>query len=256
MKIKNGKVFIGHEFVDTDVEFDSRFQNIGQLEGRADIDATDCYVIPGLVDIHTHGNSGEDFSDGKVEAFQTMADWYAAHGVTSFLATTMTLTEPVLMPAMHAVRDWKRSGGAKCAGIHLEGPFICRGKCGAQDPKNLHLPDIDMFNRLNEASGNNIKLITMAPETEGSMEFIREASKVCTISVGHTEANYEIAMEAFRNGATHVTHLFNAMPAFAHREPAVVGAARDADASVELICDGMHIHPSVIRATTSCSATS
>ena len=249
MKIKNAKVFVGRSFVDADIEFDQKITAIGQLDGAADVDAEGCYVIPGLIDIHTHGNSGEDFSDGKIEAIQPMADFYAANGVTSFVATTMTLKEETLMPAMHAIRDWKRSGGAKCAGIHLEGPFVSREKCGAQDPRNLALPDIGMFNRLNEASGNQVRLITMAPELEGSMEFIREASKVCTISVGHTTADYDTAMEAFKNGATHVTHLFNAMPTFQHRAPGVIGAGRDANASVELICDGLHIHPSVIRAT-------
>lgn len=249
MKIKNAKVFVGRSFIDADVEFDKKITAVGQLDGAADVDAEGCYVIPGLIDIHTHGNSGEDFSDGKMDAIQTMSDFYAANGVTSFLATTMTLKEETLMPAMHAVRDWKRNGGAKCAGIHLEGPFVSKAKCGAQDPANLHLADVDMFNRLNDASGNQIRLITMAPEEEGSMPFIREISKVCTISLGHTVADYDTSMEAFQNGATHVTHLFNAMPTFLHREPGLIGAARDAGASVELICDGLHIHPSVIRAT-------
>lgn len=249
MKIKNAKVFVGHSFVDADVEFGKTITAVGAVDGPADVDAAGCYVIPGMVDIHTHGNSGEDFSDGKAEGIQKMADFYGRNGVTSFVATTMTLTEEVLTPAMHVIRDWKRNGGAKCAGIHLEGPFVSKAKCGAQDPRNLHLPDVEMFNRLNEASGNQVRLITMAPEEEGSMDFIREVSKVCTISLGHTVADYDTAMEAFRNGADHVTHLYNAMPTFLHRAPGVIGAAKDAGASVELICDGLHIHPSVIRCT-------
>lgn len=249
MKIKNAKVFIGHSFTDVDVEFDKTITGIGALAGEGDLDAEGCYLIPGMVDLHSHGNLGHDFSDGLAEGIQPMADFYAANGVTSFVATTMTLKEDVLTPACNVIRDWKRQGGAKCAGVHLEGPFVCQAKCGAQDPANLYLPDVDLFNRLNEATGNQVRLITMACEEEGAMDFIREVSKVCTISLGHTVADYNTAMEAFKNGATHVTHLFNAMPSFLHRDPGVIGAALDAGASVELICDGLHIHPAVIRAT-------
>ncbi|MBR2894571.1 MAG: N-acetylglucosamine-6-phosphate deacetylase [Oscillospiraceae bacterium] len=247
MLIKNGKVFIGKSFVDVDVEFEEKISAIGKLSGEADFDAQDCYVIPGLVDIHTHGAVGEDFSDGKAEGMQPMADYYAAHGVTSFLATTMTLKEETLTPAMHVIRDFQRAGGAKCAGIHLEGPFLSFAKRGAQAAENLHKPDAALFNRLNEASGGRVKLVTVACEEEGAMEFIREVSKICTVSLGHTTADYDTAVAGFAAGATHATHLYNGMPAFHHRETGVIGAAFDCGASAELICDGLHIHPSAIR---------
>lgn len=249
MLIKNGKVLIGKSFIDADVQFDSLITAVGKLEGAADFDAAGCYVVPGFVDIHTHGAVGEDFSDGKAEGMQPMADYYAAHGVTSFLATTMTLKEETLTPAMHVIRDFQRKGGAKCAGIHLEGPFLSYAKRGAQAAENLHKPDADLFDRLNAASGGMVKLVTVACEEEGAMEFIRAVSPKCAVSLGHTSADYDTAMTAFAAGASHATHLYNGMPSFLHRAPGVIGAAFDAGASVELICDGFHIHPSVIRAT-------
>ena len=248
MLIKNARIFVGRSFTEGDVRFTDKIEEIGRLEGPADLDAQGGYVIPGLVDIHTHGAVGEDFSDGKPAGLQPLADYYAAHGVTSYLATTMTLPEPVLTKAMHAIRDFRR-GGAKCAGVHLEGPFLCFAKRGAQAAENLHRPDAALFHRLNEASGGRVKLVTVACEEEGTMEFIREVSRVCTVSLGHTTADYDTAMAGFAAGASHATHLYNGMPSHLHRSPGVIGAAFDSGASVELICDGLHIHPSVIRST-------
>ena len=247
MRIKNAKVFVGKTFVETDVEFDKTIRTIGKLDGSADLDAKGSYLIPGLVDIHTHGAVGEDFSDGRPEGLQPMADYYAAHGVTSYLATTMTLKEEVLTPAMHAIRDFQPVRGAKCAGIHLEGPFLSYAKRGAQAAENLHKPDVSLFDRLNEASGGQVKLVTVACEEEGAMEFISHVSAKATVSLGHMSCSYEQAMEAFARGASHATHLFNGMEPLHHRKPGIVAAALDAGASVELICDGLHIHPAVIR---------
>ena len=249
MRIKNARVLIGKSFVDTDIEFDKTITAIGALDGKADLDAEGCYLIPGLVDVHTHGALGEDFSDGKPEGMQPMADYYAAHGVTSYLATTMTLKEEVLTPAMHTIRDFQPTGGAKCAGIHLEGPFLGYAKRGAQAADNLHKPDPAMFDRLNKASGGMVKLVTVACEEEGGMEFVEQVSKKATVSLGHTSCSYEQAMEAYSRGASHATHLFNGMDGLHHRKPGIVGAALDSNATVELICDGLHIHPSVIRLT-------
>lgn len=244
MELKQVKIFQGRQFITGDIAFN------GTITAIRETGATwnGYYVIPGLVDIHTHGAIGEDFSDGKPQGLQPLADYYAAHGVTSYLATTMTLQEDVLTAAMHAIRDFRRQGGAKCAGVHLEGPFLSMAKRGAQAAGNLHRPDIDMLCRLNEASGGLVRMVTVAPEEAGAMEFIQLASQMCTVSLGHTTADYETAMAAFACGASHATHLFNAMPAFLHREPGVVGAALDSGASVELICDGLHIHPAVVRA--------
>ena len=165
--------------------------------------------------------------------------------------TQMTLTVPAdeLRGAMKNIRAYERFGGeAKCTGVHLEGPFVSRGKCGAQNPDNIRKPDIALFNELNELSGGMVRLITVAPEVEGALDFIREASKVCTVSLGHSTADYDQAMAGFEAGATHVTHLFNGMEPFHHRKPGLVGAALTAGANVELICDGVHIHPAMIVA--------
>ena len=254
MRIKNGTLFLGKAFVPGDVTFDAAITSIITAQGtgaagQEDYDAAGCYVVPGFVDIHTHGALGEDFSDGKPEGLQPMADYYASHGVTSFLGTTMTLKEHILTPAMEAMRDFVPAGGAKLAGIHLEGPFLSFAKRGAQAAENLHKPDAALFHRLNEASGGKVRLVTVACEEEGAMPFIEEISKECTVSLGHSTADYDTALEAFRRGATHATHLFNGMPPLHHRDPGIIGAALTAGASVELICDGFHIHPAVVCAT-------
>ena len=250
MIIGNAKVFIDGKFLPGSVTVEQGIITAIGNEQHYDIDANGQYLVPGFIDVHTHGAMGCDFSDGIPEDYRTMSRYFAANGVTSFLATTMTLKEHTLMPAMETVRNFKRpADGAKCAGIHLEGPFLCYNKRGAQAAENLHLPDARMFGRLHAASGNNVRLVTVAPETEGAMEFIREVSPICTVSVGHTEADYETAIMAYRNGASHATHLFNTMPGLHHRAAGVIGAAFDSGATVELICDGLHIDPSVIRMT-------
>lgn len=248
MVIGNAKVFLDGKFVPGSVTVEKGIITAIGNEATYDVDAGGKYLVPGFVDVHTHGAMGGDFSDGKVEDLSKMSRYYARNGVTSFLATTMTLKEHTLLPAMEGIRDFVRpADGAKCAGIHLEGPFLCYNKRGAQAAENLHLPDADMFTRLNAASGGNVRLVTVAPETEGAMDFIRKVSPVCTVSLGHTEADYDTAMEAYQNGASHATHLFNGMPALHHRLPGVIAAAFDSGATAELICDGLHIHPSVIR---------
>ena len=247
MLIKNAKVFVGKSFIDGDILFDDKIIAVGKLDGEADLDAKGGYVVPGFVDVHTHGAVGEDFSDGLAKGMQPLADYYAAHGVTSYVATTMTLKEETLIPAMHVIRDFKPDGGAKCAGIHLEGPFLGYAKRGAQAAECLHKPDVALFDRLDEASGGMVRMVTVSCEEADGMEFVSEVSKKCTVSLGHTSCDYDQAMEAFARGASHVTHLFNGMEGLHHRTPGILAAAADAGASVELICDGIHIHPSVIR---------
>lgn len=249
MVIGNANVFVNGEFRKASVTIDGdKIVYIGAPGVPCDVDAEGKYLVPGFVDIHTHGAMNEDFSDGKQSGLTKLSRYYAKNGVTSFVATTMTLKEETLLPAMKAIRNFRRpQKGAKCAGIHMEGPFLSYAKRGAQAAENLHAPNAGMFHRLNKASGNRIRLVTVAPEEPGAMEFIREISKICTVSLGHTMADYDTAISAFEAGASHATHLFNGMPPFLHRAPGVVGAAFDCGATVELICDGLHIHPSAVR---------
>lgn len=251
MVLKNARIFINGAFKDCRVNFGTRILDVGAVTEPDDaLDGEGCYLIPGLVDIHTHAAVGEDASDGNADGMMKMSRYYAAGGVTSWCPTTMTLKEPELTLAMHTIRGFVHpADGAKVAGINLEGPFLSLKKCGAQNPDNLHVPDAAMFHRLNEASGGLVRLVTVAPEEPGAIEFIREISNICTVSVGHTTSDYATALAAYEAGAKHTTHLFNAMTPLAHRAPGVIGAAFDADATVELITDGLHIDPSVVRIT-------
>ena len=249
MRISNAKVFIDGAFTDGGIEFNEKIIAAGTgLDGG--LNAEGCYIIPGLIDVHTHAAVGEDASDASAEGMEKMSLYYAAKGVTSWCPTTMTLKEPELTAAAHVIRDFRRPvGGAKVAGINLEGPFVSYEKRGAQNADNIHVPDAAMFYRLNDASGGIVRLITIAPEEPGAIECIKEISKTCTVSLGHTTADYATAMAAYEAGATHTTHLFNAMPPLAHRAPGVIAAASDAGATVELISDGLHIDPAVVRLT-------
>ncbi|MGN0424815.1 MAG: N-acetylglucosamine-6-phosphate deacetylase [Acetatifactor sp.] len=251
MRIVNGKIFIGHEFVEGGLEFDRVIRRVGdEVPGNGDFDVQGDYVIPGLVDIHTHGAEGEDAGDGNTEGLRRLSKFYAVNGVTGWVPTLMTLGEQELTKALETIRDFTCPGqGARLLGVNLEGPFISREKCGAQNPEAVQLPDIGLLLRFIRASGNLIRLMTVAPETTDCMELIREASKRCTVSIGHTTAAYETAMEAFRAGATHTAHLYNAMPPLHHRDPGVISAAFDAGATVELIADGNHVAPAVVRMT-------
>ncbi len=209
------------------------------------------YIIPGLVDIHTHGNSGFDFSDGSREGLERIGKYLAAHGITSFAPTSMTLPCEKLETAFRtaaAYRNDRPADGARVVGIHMEGPFLSEKKKGAQNGNYLKQPDAEIFFKLQETCNHAICIVDVAPELEGAEEFIRRVSEDCRVSIGHTEASYGEALRAFDAGASHVTHLFNAMLPVHHREPGVTGAAFEKEkAAVELICDGLHVHPGVIR---------
>jgi len=249
VRIQNARVFTDGAFARGGIEFTETVTATGAGVSGG-LDAEDCYLIPGLVDIHSHAAVGADASDGEPEGLERMARYYAAGGVTAWCPTTMTLTEAELTRAMRAIRDFRApQDGARVVGVNLEGPFLSREKCGAQDPNKVRAPDEALFHRLNEASGGMARLITVAPETPGALDFIRAVSRECTVSLGHTAADYDTAMAAYEAGARHATHLYNAMPPLAHRAPGVIAAASDAGATVELISDGLHVHPSVVRLT-------
>lgn len=215
------------------------------------IDASDCYVIPGLIDIHFHGCVGEDFSECDTVGLEKMACYELSQGVTSICPSGMTLPESQLARICEMTASYSNAShpGAELAGIHLEGPFLSEAKKGAQNAAFLHSPDSNMLLHLQELSGGKVKQVTLAPEHPESIDFILQAKKHdIVVSLGHTAADYDTASAAFRAGATHVTHLFNGMNPFHHRNPGVVGAAFDhPEVTVELICDGLHIHESMIR---------
>ena len=213
-------------------------------------DATGLYAIPGLTDIHFHGCAGFDFCDGSHEALKKIAAYQAENGITTICPATMTLDEESLLAIVRATATYSEEEGAILCGINMEGPFISVNKKGAQNQSYIRKPDVEMFQKLQKQAGGLIKLVSLAPEIEGARDFIGKLKDDVVISLAHTEADYDITMEALAMGARHVTHLYNAMPPFSHRNPGVIGAVSDTSAcSVELICDGYHIHPSVVRAT-------
>lgn len=256
MIVKNADVYTeGKGFVPRDIlmEGDSFVSCMQQVSDRTEIDVNGCYAIPGLTDIHFHGCAGYDFCDGTRAAIDAMAAYEASVGVTNIVPATMTLSEERLLKICGTARMWKESGNpggqARLWGINLEGPFLSPDKKGAQNAAYLCNPDIDMFDRLNRASGGMIRLVSIAPEREGAMEFIERKRGKVILALAHTAADYDTAVRAFEKGADHVGHLYNAMAPYGHREPGLAGAAADReDVQVELICDGVHVHPAVVRA--------
>ena len=250
--ITNGKVVLPDSVVcDKALAFDS--EN-GKIFGLVDvfpadanvIDACGNYVAPGLVDIHIHGYLGEDTCDAKPEGIKKMAYGVAENGVTAFLPTTMTVSKAQIIEALNAVRSVKEESktwnGAEILGVHAEGPFINPSKKGAQAEENILTPDADFIIE----NADIIKSVTLAPEMDKNHACIKKlaAESEVLVSMGHTDASFDEAMSAAKDGVNHATHLFNAMSALAHRNPGVVGAALASDnVSVEVIADTFHINP-------------
>lgn len=211
-----------------------------------DRDFPDCAVAPGFIDMHVHGGGGASYTDA--DGIGDAAAFHLRHGTTTTLASLVTAAPPELLSGVRALTDATRRGTV--AGIHLEGPWLSRARCGAHDPAQMRAPDPTEIDAVLAAGGDAIKMVTLAPELPGADAAIRRfVDAGVVVAVGHTEASYEQTRHAIALGATVGTHLFNAMPPLHHREPGpALALLRDPRVTVELIADGVHLHPDVARA--------
>lgn len=260
MVIKNGLVYGDDKcFRKRDIFIKNR-----RFAGSADsgnsevVEAEGLYVLPGLIDVHSHGAVGFDFSDADAKGLAEILRYEKSCGVTSYCPTAMTLPETQYFAMFDAMKEFDMAMDmAQIAGINMEGPFLDVQKKGAHAKQYIQEPDIAFFRKCNELCAASrtgegrqcIRLVTLAPNMPGALEFIDALKDETTISLGHTAADYDMARKAFEAGAKHVTHLFNAMAPFSHRAPGLIGAAAENPSCMaELICDGIHVHESAVRA--------
>jgi len=249
--IINAKILLDDQFIEDKVLlFDQQIIKISdKLEtNEVDIiDAKGAYVSAGFIDLHIHGNGGADVMDATFDALQTISTTLLQTGTTSFLATTMTMSNQDIDNALQNIQlHADKVAGANLLGIHLEGPFINPSKHGAQDESYVQKPNIALI----EEYMQEIKMITLAPEVEGSEDFVKRLTKEfphVILSIGHSDASYEESKESFTWGISHATHLFNAMNPYHHRKPGIVGAVFDSDVTCDIIADLVHTHPSVLE---------
>ena len=252
MIIKGGKVFQEDGSFLEQALYINDHRLVDKAEHQDDekvIDAEGLLVLPGLVDIHSHGAAGEDFSDGNPEGLKKILQYEKRCGITSYCPTSMTFPKERLRQIFASIKGAQTEDGATVVGINMEGPFLDPAKKGAHVEKWIAAPDVAFVRELNQDADGLVRLVTLAPNMDGAEEFIKEMHEEVCISLGHTAADYDCASRAMKLGAHHVTHLYNAMQPFGHRAPGLIGAAMDdPECMVELICDGYHIHPSAIRA--------
>ncbi|RCW77493.1 N-acetylglucosamine-6-phosphate deacetylase [Saliterribacillus persicus] len=244
VKIEEGKI--------TELDTMDRLNNTHFSSEVLDFNNQQVKVIPGMIDVHIHGANGADVMDGTRAALETMSRVLPKEGTTSFLATTMTQSNENIEAALTNIASYmekQEKAQAEILGVHLEGPFVNGKRKGAQPLEYIKKPDIDLFKKWNKLAQNQIKLVTLAPEVEGGMEFIQYLNEQGVIaSAGHTDATAEEISVAVDYGLSHITHLYNQMREFHHREPGVVGAAwLNNDLMVEIIADGIHSTPEAVQ---------
>ena len=229
-------------------------EDLAILKNIEIIEAQNKFIVPGYIDIHVHGGGGSDVMDGEYEAIKQVATTHSRFGTTAFLPTTMTMTKDKIIKSLKSIHEarLKGTGTAEILGIHLEGPYINSEKKGAQKEEDIKKVSMEEFLEFNKASGNLIRLVTIAPEMPGAIDFIRWLHQQgIIVSVGHSNATYDQIQAGIQAGLSHVTHTFNAMRELHHREPGVVGAALTSpELTVEVIADGIHIHPIVLKILT------
>lgn len=223
------------------------------LEAIEIIDVQGNRLVPGFIDVHVHGGGGFDAMNAgsNPEVIHGLSRFVASKGTTSYLPTTLTDEEENLVKVLASIKQAMKENaeGAEVLGVHLEGPFVNPARCGAQNPADMRVATLDEIKNLITASGNTLKLITLAPELEGMMDIIASlVEQGVTVSIGHSDAGYDVMKEAVQQGATHITHLFNGMSPLHHREPGVAGSALMLDElAVEMICDGLHIREELVK---------
>jgi len=253
--IKNAEVFIDGTFVKSNITVkDGRISSVSgaslNTEQYPEIDAKGKKVVPGFIDIHTHGADNIDVNHATAEDYCKLGKFFASRGTTSYQASIVTDTEENTLRCIEQIKKAMEMDpcGANLIGIHMEGPFLGPDYKGSMPGHLLKNADLELFRRYYDASGGKITYITIAPEIEGSLDLIREAVKTgVVVCIGHSGADYETAIESISNGAAAVTHIFNAMRPLHHHNPGIVGAALESDVYCEAICDGRHLHPATVR---------
>ena len=256
MRIKGAQIYTsGHRFENLDILIKGGRiipdnEDITVMSNQTVINATGLIAIPGLVDTHIHGAYGVDFSMADEAEIEKAAVYEAEHGISVIYPTSMTISEENLENMMKRFASYtadKSHEGAIIPGLHMEGPFLSKIHRGSQDADLMRTPDIRLYRHMQKLSGGLISCIVISPDLPGSMEFISELNREVKISIGHTDADYETASEAFRNGASRITHLYNGMPGIHHRAPGPIISALEFGAEAELIADGVHVHPAMVR---------
>ncbi|MCR2823481.1 N-acetylglucosamine-6-phosphate deacetylase [Lederbergia panacisoli] len=255
----NAKIFLLDKVIDKGwilVNENGKIEEVGEgnpetVNHDVTVDVQGKSIIPGLIDVHIHGGNGYSFLDGKYESLAEISAFHAEHGTTSFLATTSTASRERIIKALNCASESFEKGmpGADLVGVHLEGPFINEKRSGAQEKSDIRLPSINEIDDYMKASNNLIKLVTLAPEVENGYEAVKYFKEQgVTVSIGHSDANFNEVLEAIQAGATHTTHHFNGMSPLHHREPGVAGAGMALkELTTEIIADGIHVHPEMVK---------